>query len=75
VGSAPAGLHEVGDCGELGLPATARRMCRITLGPSALLVAVLPLPPPDVLVVHPAHLIASLLADWYSNRAGDCGAR
>jgi hypothetical protein len=72
VGSAPAGLHAVGDRGELGLPASARRMCGITPGPPVLLVAALP---HDVLVVHPAHLIAQLLADWYSTTAGDRGAR
>ena len=72
VRSNPAGLHLVGDRGELGLPAAARRMCGITQGPPVLLVAALPL---DVLIVHPAHLIAHLLADWYTNRAGEFGAR
>lgn len=72
VGSAPAGLHVVGDRGELGLPAAARRMCGITVGPPVLLVAALPR---DVLVVHPAHLIAQLLADWYTTMAGESGAR
>ena len=42
VGSTPAGLHVVGDRGELGLPAPARRMCGITQGPPVLLVAALP---------------------------------
>jgi hypothetical protein len=68
VGSTLAGLHAVGDRGELGLPAAARRMCRITPGPPVLLVAALP---HDVLLVHPAHLVAGLLADWYASRAGD----
>ena len=72
VGSAPAGLHVVGDRGELGLPAAARRMCGITVGLPVLLVAALPR---DVLVVHPAHLIAQLLADWYTTLAGDRDAR
>jgi hypothetical protein len=67
VGSAPAGLHVVGDRGELGLPAAARRMCGITPGPPVLLVAALPR---DVLIVHPAHLIGQVLADWYAARAG-----
>jgi bifunctional DNA-binding transcriptional regulator/antitoxin component of YhaV-PrlF toxin-antitoxin module len=71
VGSAPAGLHVVGDRGEVGLPVTARRMCGITRGLPVLLVAVLPR---DVLVVHPAHLIGQLLADWYTTRAGESGA-
>jgi hypothetical protein len=43
-------------------------MCGILPGPPVLLVAVLPR---DVLIVHPAHLIAGLLADWYTSRAGD----
>jgi bifunctional DNA-binding transcriptional regulator/antitoxin component of YhaV-PrlF toxin-antitoxin module len=72
VGSAPAGLHVVGERGDLGLPAAARRMCGITPGPPVLLVAALP---QDVLIVHPAHLIAGLLADWYAARAGDRHAR
>jgi hypothetical protein len=42
VGSNPAGLHVVGDRGERGLPAAARRMCEITSGPPVLLVAALP---------------------------------
>jgi bifunctional DNA-binding transcriptional regulator/antitoxin component of YhaV-PrlF toxin-antitoxin module len=72
VGSNLAGLHLVGDRGELGLPAAARRMCGIAPGLPVLLVAALPR---DVLVVHPAHLIAQLLADWYTTRAGESGAR
>jgi bifunctional DNA-binding transcriptional regulator/antitoxin component of YhaV-PrlF toxin-antitoxin module len=68
VGSAPSGLHVVGDRGELALPAAARRMCGITPGPPVLLVAALPR---DVLIVHPAHLIAQVLADWYTGRVGD----
>jgi hypothetical protein len=72
LGSTPAGLHVVGDRGELGLPAPARQMCGITPGLPVLLVAALP---HDVLVVHPAHLIAQLLADWYTTRAGESGAR
>ena len=72
VASTPAGLHVVGDRGELALPAAARRMCGITPGLPVLLVAALP---HDVLVVHPAHLIAQLLADWYTTRAGESGAR
>jgi hypothetical protein len=71
VGSAPAGLHLVGDRGELGLPAAGRRMCGITVGLPVLLVVALPR---DVLVVHPAQLIAQLLADWYTTRAGESGA-
>jgi len=65
-------LHAVGDRGELALPAAARRMCGIATGPPVLLVAALP---HDVLAVHPAHLIAGLLADWYRTRAGDPDAR
>lgn len=68
VGSAPEGRHTVGDRNELGLPAAARRLCGITPGTPVLLVAALP---QDVLVVHPVHLIAQLLADWYAARAGD----
>ena len=72
VGSAPAGPHAVADRRELGLPAAARHMCGITLGPPVLLVAALP---HDVLVVHPAHLIAQMLADRYTAQAGDPDAR
>jgi hypothetical protein len=72
VGSEPAGLHLVGDRGELGLPAAGRRMCGIAPGLPVLLVAALP---HDVLVVHPAQLIAQLLADWYTTMAGESGAR
>lgn len=71
VGSNLAGLHLVSDRGELGLPAAARRMCGITPSRPVLLVAALPR---DVLIVHPAHLIAGLLADWYATRAGESGA-
>jgi hypothetical protein len=72
VGSAPAGLHVVGDRGELGLPAAARRMCSIAPCTPVPLAAALP---HDVLVVHPAHLIAQLLAEWYTTMAGESGAR
>jgi hypothetical protein len=72
VRTAPAGLHVIGDRGELGLPAAARRMCGITSGPAVLLAAVLP---HDVLVVHPAHLVTGLLADWYASRAGERDVR
>jgi hypothetical protein len=70
VGSAPGGLHMVGDRGELGLPVAARRMCGITPGPPVLLAAALPR---DVLLVHPAYLVAGLLADWYAARVGGRG--
>lgn len=47
-------------------------MCVITRGLPVLLASVLPR---DVLVVHRAHLIAQLLADWYTTWAGESGAR
>jgi hypothetical protein len=47
-------------------------MCGITPGPPVLLAAAVP---HDVLIVHPAHLIAELLAHWYTARDGDRDGR
>jgi hypothetical protein len=63
IGSAATGLHAVGGRGELSLPAAARRMCGIAPGMPVLVVAC---PARDVLVVHPASLVAELLCRWYA---------
>jgi hypothetical protein len=68
IGSAATGLHAVDGRGQLALPVTARRMCAITPGLPVLLAASLP---HDVLVVHPADMIAVLLTDWYAATAGE----
>lgn len=62
IGSAAAGGRMVGSRGEVSLPAAACRMCGITPGPPVLLAASVS---QGVLMVHPVHVVAKLLADWY----------
>jgi hypothetical protein len=65
--AAPAGQHAIGSRGELPLPATARQMCGIVAGQPLLVVA---LPSHDLLVIYPAHTVARLLADLYTEMIG-----
>jgi len=67
IGSAATGLHAVGGRGELALSAAARRMCRIMHRAPVLVSAC---PARDVLVVHPASLVAELLRRWYAEAVG-----
>ncbi|HEX5596431.1 MAG TPA: hypothetical protein VFX61_10495 [Micromonosporaceae bacterium] len=67
IASALAGQHVVGSRGELPLPASARQMCGIVPG-QPLLLAVLVAH--DLLVIHPAGIVARLLADLHGQVIG-----
>ncbi|GLZ28063.1 hypothetical protein Lesp02_02530 [Lentzea sp. NBRC 105346] len=58
----PAGRHSVDHRGAITLPAAARRMCGVELGPPLTLAAAVR---QQVLVVHPAATVAALLAAHY----------
>jgi hypothetical protein len=72
VGSARTGLHTVGNRGVLTLPAAARSMCGIDIGPPVVLLASLP---QDVVVVHPASTVCRLLAGHHARLGGDGDGR
>jgi hypothetical protein len=67
VGAAASGLHTVGARDEVALPAAGRRMCGIDTGRAVVLAAS---PAQQVLVVHPAEVVAGLLVDWYARLGG-----
>jgi hypothetical protein len=64
---APTGPHILDHRGALHLPAAARHMCGIHPGPPVVLAASLA---DDVLVIHPAELVARLLATHYADATG-----
>jgi hypothetical protein len=64
VASAPAGRHVIDGHGGLPLPAAARRMCHIEPGPPLVLAAAIA---DQVLVIHPAAMVARLLAAHYTD--------
>jgi bifunctional DNA-binding transcriptional regulator/antitoxin component of YhaV-PrlF toxin-antitoxin module len=70
--SAAGGRHRVDDRGALALPAAARRMCGITIGPPVVLVAALR---QQLLVVHPAATVARILAAHHAKLIGIRDAR
>lgn len=59
IGSLATGQHIVGSRGELSLPTAARQMCGIVPGP-----------PQDLLVIHPASTVARLLSEFHTRLAG-----
>ncbi|MFE9658316.1 hypothetical protein [Micromonospora sp. NPDC006431] len=61
------GRHRVGSRGQLPLPASARRMCRMGHGQPVLLAALVA---HDLVVVHPIGAVARLLADLHIEVAG-----
>ncbi|WP_219413447.1 hypothetical protein [Pseudonocardia nigra] len=67
VTSVPGGRYRVDGRGALALPAAARRMCGITIGPPVVLVAAAH---EQILLVHPAATVARLLAGHYATVIG-----
>lgn len=67
IASANEGGHGVGSRGQLPLPASARRMCRIESGQPVLLAALVA---HDLIVVHSISAVARLLADLHAEVAG-----
>jgi len=67
VASALAGRHIIDNRGTLALPAAARRMCGIESGPPVVLTAAVH---EQVLVIHPAAVVARLLAAHYTDLLG-----
>lgn len=61
------GRHVVDSRGALGLPAALRRLCGIQPGPPLVLAAA---SAPQVLVIHPAAVVAELLAAHYTDLIG-----
>jgi hypothetical protein len=72
ISSAAGGRHRVDDRGALALPATARRMCAITIGPPVVLIADVP---EQALLAVPAVTATLLLAMHYRTRIGGSDAR
>jgi bifunctional DNA-binding transcriptional regulator/antitoxin component of YhaV-PrlF toxin-antitoxin module len=67
LGSASTGLHTVGNRGVLTLPAAARSMCGIDIGPPVVLLASLL---QDVVVVHPTSTVCRVLAQHHARLEG-----
>jgi hypothetical protein len=61
------GPHVMDSRGALHLPAAARRMCSVDLGPPVVLAASVP---EQTLVIHPEKVAARLLASHYANLLG-----
>jgi hypothetical protein len=61
---APTGPHILDHRGALHLPAAARRMCSISIGPPVLLTASVP---DDVLTIYPTEVVAQLLSAHHAN--------
>jgi bifunctional DNA-binding transcriptional regulator/antitoxin component of YhaV-PrlF toxin-antitoxin module len=59
--------HALDSRGALPLPAAVRRMCNISAGPPVVLAAAIP---EQTLVIHPAALVAYLLAAHYFDLLG-----
>lgn len=72
IASVPGGRHRIDDRGALALPAAARRMCGITLGPPVVLAAAVR---EQLLIVHSAATVARLLAARYTTLMGTHDAR
>jgi hypothetical protein len=70
--SLAGGGHRIDDRGALALPAAARRMCGITIGPPVVLVAAVP---QQTLLIHPAITVTRLLATRYRMLIGTHDAR
>jgi bifunctional DNA-binding transcriptional regulator/antitoxin component of YhaV-PrlF toxin-antitoxin module len=64
IAATPDGRHTVDPRGGLALPASLRRLCWIEPGPPLILAAAIPA---QVLVVHPAAAMATLLAAHYTD--------
>jgi hypothetical protein len=67
IGSSRSGRHVIGGRGDLGLPARARQLCGISPDAPVVLAASVR---QAVLVVHPASVVAQLLAEHYAGQAG-----
>jgi hypothetical protein len=72
IASVPGGRHRIDNRGALLLPAAARRMCGITLGPPVVLAAAVG---EQLLIVHSAATVAGLLAAHYTTLMGARDAR
>jgi hypothetical protein len=72
IASVPGGRHRIDNRGALALPAAARRMCGITLGPPVVLAAAVG---EQLLLVHSAATVAGLLAARYTTLRGARDAR
>jgi bifunctional DNA-binding transcriptional regulator/antitoxin component of YhaV-PrlF toxin-antitoxin module len=64
IAATPAGHHSIDHRGAIKLPAAFRRLCGIQHGPPLVLAAARP---DQVMVVHPAAVVAHLLATHYTN--------
>jgi len=67
IASLPGGRHRIDNRGALPLPAAARRMSGITLGPPVVLAAAVG---EQLLIVHSAATVAGLLAMHYTTLIG-----
>jgi hypothetical protein len=70
--SVAGGGHRIDDRRALALPASARRMCGIAIGPPIVLVAAVP---EQTVLVHPAITVTRLLAPHYRTLIGTTNAR
>lgn len=64
IATTPTGPHTIDHRGAIKLPATLRRLCNITYGPPLVLAAAIP---EQVMVVHPATVVADMLASHYTH--------
>lgn len=64
IANTPTGQHTIDHRGAIKLPSTLRRLCNITYGPPLVLAAAVP---DQVMVVHPATVVADMLASHYTH--------
>jgi len=64
IAATPAGQHTIDHRGAIKLPAALRRLCRIEYGPPLVLAAAIP---EQVIVAHPAAVVARLLTTHYTD--------
>jgi bifunctional DNA-binding transcriptional regulator/antitoxin component of YhaV-PrlF toxin-antitoxin module len=64
IANAPTGQHTIDHRGAIKLPAALRRLCNINYGRSLVLAAAVP---EQVMVVHPAIVVAEMLASHYTH--------
>jgi bifunctional DNA-binding transcriptional regulator/antitoxin component of YhaV-PrlF toxin-antitoxin module len=64
IAATPTGQHTIDHRGAIKLPATLRRLCNINYGPPLILAAAIP---EQVMVIHPATVVAHMLASHYTH--------
>jgi hypothetical protein len=72
ISSVSGGGHRIDDRRALALPAAARRMCGIAIGPPVVLIAAVP---EQTVLIYPAITVTGVLAAQYATLIGTHDAR